>query len=225
MTDTKESGFEMSEVFDVKDGQPTREGDDFDNTRVADTDVPITETGEVIAKSAARDLEIPELPDIDGEDDASPEEEDTGTVHQPVLLSDGKSDITTMSDADLLRFIFKIRAHKETVKRKIENVMNPIDSDEGMAENEFLRRMNDRQADSIGVKGIGRVQRNRTQHFNVPVADFMTYWNFVRKNNRHDMIPKKPNSTAVKDWLEQSKGRLPPGVTMTVKHSIKVVKT
>lgn len=93
-------------------------------------------------------------------------------------------------------------AHKEKMKEKRDTL------DE--LNNLLLSHLDKVQADSVRTKA-GTVYR--TAKRSASTADFAAFWNFVVKHEFWDLVDRKPNVTAVSEYLEEHQA-LPPGVNL-----------
>jgi|SoiMethySBSTD1v2_1073268.scaffolds.fasta_scaffold04869_19 hypothetical protein len=104
-------------------------------------------------------------------------------------------------------------AHKEKMEEKRE-VLNQLN-------NLMLEHLNTIGADSVRTKA-GTVYR--TAKRSASAADFAAFWNFVVKNKFWDLVDRKPNVTAVSEYLDEHK-TLPPGVNLNSTYVVGVRKS
>ena len=127
-------------------------------------------------------------------------------------------------DATLVRHHLDMKKLRDEAKRSWERFEKPAKARAERVEAEMLRRMNDRNLDAFSVKGLARVERRQTPRFNVSAADFPDFWEYVKSNDRSDMVSKRPLSDAVKQYIEENGGKAPPGVKQTIVQEVRVVK-
>lgn len=93
--------------------------------------------------------------------------------------------------------------HKETIKPYVEALagLNAL----------LVQHLNTVGADNVGTKA-GTVYRSTKD--SASIADMEAFWGFVEKNDAWELIDKRANVTAVRDFIEENKGP-PPGVNFT----------
>jgi len=104
-------------------------------------------------------------------------------------------------------------AHKEKMKEKRETL--------DQLNNLLLSHLDQVKADSVKTKS-GTVYR--TVKRSASTADFKAFWDFVMKHELFDLVDRKPNVTAVSDYLETNKS-LPPGVNLNSTYVVGVRKS
>ncbi len=104
-------------------------------------------------------------------------------------------------------------AHKEKMKEKREAL--------DQLNNLLLNHLDQVKADSVKTKS-GTVYR--TVKRSASAADFKAFWDFVMKHKLWDLVDRKPNVTAVSDYLEENKS-LPPGVNLNSTYVVGVRKS
>jgi hypothetical protein len=63
----------------------------------------------------------------------------------------------------------------------------------------------------------------RTAKRSASTADFKAFWDFVVAHSMWDLVDRKPNVTAVSEYLEETK-TLPPGVNLNSTYVVGVRK-
>lgn len=104
-------------------------------------------------------------------------------------------------------------AHKERMKEKRETLEE--------LNNLLLQHLDGVKADSVKTKA-GTVYR--TIKRSASTADFAAFWNFVVKGELWDLVDRKPNVTAVSEYLDEHK-TLPPGVNLNSTYVVGVRKS
>jgi hypothetical protein len=104
-------------------------------------------------------------------------------------------------------------AHKEKMKEK-RDILDDLN-------NLLLSHLDAVQADSVRTKA-GTVYR--TAKRSASAADFAAFWNFVVKHQMWDLVDRKPNVTAVSEYLEENNA-LPPGVNLNSTYVVGVRKS
>ena len=103
-----------------------------------------------------------------------------------------------------LRALIKLEddAHKERMKEKRDTL--------DVLNNLLLAHLDQVKADSVRTKA-GTVYR--TIKKSASTADFKAFWDFVVKHKLWDLVDRKPNVTAVSEYLDENQ-TLPPGVNL-----------
>jgi len=103
-------------------------------------------------------------------------------------------------------------AHKEKMKEKRETL--------DALNNLLLQHLEQIKADNVRTKA-GTVYR--TAKRSASTADFKAFWDFVVRHEMWDLVDRKPNVTAVSEYLEENKV-LPPGVNLNSTYVVGVRK-
>jgi hypothetical protein len=103
--------------------------------------------------------------------------------------------------------------HKEAMKEKREAL--------DQLNNLLLQHLDQVKADSVRTKA-GTVYR--TAKRSASTADFKAFWDFVVQHELWDLVDRKPNVTAVSEYLEENK-MLPPGVNLNSTYVVGVRKS
>jgi len=104
-------------------------------------------------------------------------------------------------------------AHKERMKEKRDTL--------DVLNNVLLKHLEDIKADNVRTKA-GTVYR--TVKRSASTADFKAFWDFVTTHELWDLVDRKPNVTAVSEYLEENKA-LPPGVNLNSTYVVGVRKS
>jgi hypothetical protein len=102
--------------------------------------------------------------------------------------------------------------HKENMKEKRDTLEQ--------LNNLLLQHLEQIQADNVRTKA-GTVYR--TVKRSASTADFKAFWDFVVDHSMWDLVDRKPNVTAVSEYLEETK-TLPPGVNLNSTYVVGVRK-
>jgi len=102
--------------------------------------------------------------------------------------------------------------HKEAMKEKRETL--------DALNNLLLQHLEQIKADNVRTKA-GTVYR--TAKRSASTADFKAFWDFVVAHEMWDLVDRKPNVTAVSEYLEENKA-LPPGVNLNSTYVVGVRK-
>lgn len=74
----------------------------------------------------------------------------------------------------------------------------------------LLNHLNEIKSDSASVNGVGTVYRTAKE--SASLADASAFMDFVIANEQWDLLDRKANVTAVRDYMQANTGDLPPGV-------------
>ena len=110
-----------------------------------------------------------------------------------------------------------IKADDDTHKEKMKDKRETLDQ----LNNLLLSHLDQVKADSVKTKS-GTVYR--TVKRSASTADFKAFWDYVRKHEMWDLVDRKPNVTAVSDYLDANKA-LPPGVNLNSTYVVGVRKS
>jgi hypothetical protein len=58
-----------------------------------------------------------------------------------------------------------------------------------------------------------------------PLSDPDLFMNFVRENDAYELMDRRANSTAVREYLDEHDGQLPPGVKLNARRTVGVTKS
>lgn len=101
-------------------------------------------------------------------------------------------------------------AHKEQMApyREALNDLNSL----------LLNQLNNAGADSVGTSA-GTVYRTKKE--SASIADMEAFWGYIEKNDAFDLLDKRANVTAIRDFIEEFKVP-PPGINFTTTHVVGV---
>lgn len=117
--------------------------------------------------------------------------------------------LTELDDAALVQFYIALRERR--AKRKAAYEADDVDdkTKQDKIENELLRRLNERGADVVSIRGIGTAYR--TTRSSASVADWDSLLDYVRNNDAWELLNHSVNKTAVEQFKAANED-LPPGV-------------
>lgn len=104
-----------------------------------------------------------------------------------------------------------LRDMKAALKEKHDTEMKPINDTMEMIKDELKVALNSVNADNMKT-GSGTVSLNTK--YSASAADIDMFWAWVVTQAAFDMLDKKPNVTAIREYVEQH-GVAPPGVNFS----------
>jgi len=104
-----------------------------------------------------------------------------------------------------------LRDMKAALKEKHDSEMKPINDTMEMIKDELKVALNSVNADNMKT-GSGTVSLNTK--YSASAADIDMFWAWVVTQAAFDMLDKKPNVTAIREYVEQH-GVAPPGVNFS----------
>lgn len=113
-----------------------------------------------------------------------------------------------------------LRNMKAELKAKHESEMKPITETMEMIKDELKAALQSVHADNMKTSS-GTV--SLTTKYSASAADLDMFWTWVVTQAEFDMLDKKPNVTAIREYVEQH-GVPPPGVNFTSFQDIGVRK-
>ena len=112
----------------------------------------------------------------------------------------------------------KLRDLKTELKERHEQELKPITSTMAMIEEELKGALNAVNATNMRTDA-GTV--SLTTKASASAADMATFWTWVVTQGQFDMLDKKPNVTAITEYVKQH-GVPPPGVNYTTYQGVGV---
>ena len=106
----------------------------------------------------------------------------------------------------------RLRDHIKALKDKHADELKAPEETLEKLNGVMLAHLNNINADSVVVKGVGTV--SKTTKKSASVADMAAFWNYVVAQGDFDMLDKKANKTRVEEYLLENK-TLPPGVNFS----------
>lgn len=104
-----------------------------------------------------------------------------------------------------------LRDMKAALKEKHDSEMKPINDTMEMIKDELKVALNSVNADNMKTSS-GTVSLNTK--YSASAADIDMFWTWVVTQAAFDMLDKKPNVTAIREYVEQH-GVAPPGVNFS----------
>lgn len=113
----------------------------------------------------------------------------------------------------------KLRDLKAQIKEKHEEELKPV--------NEALEGLKELMGKAMSALNVDSVKTSCgtvsfTAKASASLSDASAFWNHCVVTGNFDLIDKKANVTAVKDYIEKNNGNAPPGVTFSVYRDIGV---
>lgn len=103
----------------------------------------------------------------------------------------------------------KIKAFDDEHKEKMAPYREALE----MLNEVLLNHLNQIKSDSASVNGVGTVYR--TVKDSASLADASAFMDFVVENAQWDLLDRRANVTAVRDYMQANAGDLPPGVNFS----------
>ena len=118
--------------------------------------------------------------------------------------------VSELDDASLLKIFIGLRDKRS--KRKADYDADDADDKykQNKIETEFLRRFNERGIDNVSSREFGTAYRST--RVSAVVSDWDAILDHVKENNAWELIERRVNKTAVKEFKEEHDD-LPPGVS------------
>lgn len=124
-----------------------------------------------------------------------------------------------VSHEKLVKTYVKIRDARSALKQTFEHEDKKLRDQLETLENFMLATMNSTGIESFKT-GAGTAYRTETM---VPTgSDWTAFYNWVRENNAFDFIFRRIKADAVKDYMDQHDGQVPPGVSVYSKYGVTV---
>ena len=121
-----------------------------------------------------------------------------------------------ITDGDLIAKYVEIRAWIENDEEAAEKRQAPYKNGLKTIENEMMRRMNERQCNSISADG-GTAYRQTV--LSVTTADKLSFLDWVRDNQLMYEMDVRPRKEFVESWMGE-RGEPPPGVNVVQVHKV-----
>jgi hypothetical protein len=131
------------------------------------------------------------------------------------------SEITPTPTIDVEKRVeqyIKLRDLKAEIKEKHESELKPVTETMVMIEDELRQALNSANATNMKTHA-GTVSINNKA--SASAADISAFWTWVVTQGAFDMLDKKPNVTAITEYVKQH-GVAPPGVNYNVFQGIGV---
>lgn len=118
---------------------------------------------------------------------------------------------------DLIQQYIKLRSHLEVEQAKLDEVLKPYKQGMEAIENAITAHLLSLGAEegkrNISIPGVGTAFRQ--QWTSAKVTDPEAFFNFVIDNNERQLLTTHVAKDAVREYLAEHNGVLPPGVDFT----------
>lgn len=125
-------------------------------------------------------------------------------------------------DAMVDKFV-RLRDKMKEIKERQAAEMQPYNEAKEKLEGMLLDHLNNIHAENVATQH-GSVYKCRKD--SATIADMSTFWNWVVANGEFDMVDRKANVPAVREYLEKQAGSAnpspPPGVNFTTRIEVGV---
>ncbi len=128
---------------------------------------------------------------------------------------------TTPTNIDVEKRVgqyIKLRDFKAQIKEKHEQELKPVNETMAMIEEELKSALNAVNATNMKTD-VGTV--SLTTKASASAADINAFWTWIITQGAFDMLDKKPNVTAITEYVQQH-GVAPPGVNYSTYQGIGV---
>jgi hypothetical protein len=111
----------------------------------------------------------------------------------------------------ITRVFIKMRDKRSKLKQEFEAADKEIKDQQEQLEQFLLKTMRDMGVESVRTP-VGTIYQTETM---VPQgSDWTAFYAWVKENNAFDFIFRRIKADAVKDYMEQNGGEVPPGVSV-----------
>lgn len=132
---------------------------------------------------------------------------------------DDKPDVPGLPAERLAQYV-RVREERKLLKKAYEVKDEPWKETENLLLAWLLKYLTGNGLDNIKTK-VGTAFL--TQKYTASLKDPDEFMKFVIANNRFDLMDRKANTTAVRDYLKE-KGELPPGANLSAHQTVGVHK-
>lgn len=124
-----------------------------------------------------------------------------------------------VDSAKLARVYVKLREAKLAIERKAEEEADVIKAKMDVIEAAMLNFMNVNKMDSVATTA-GTFYKQLD--IKPSCADWNVFYAWIAKNDAFEFLERRITRTAIKDYMEANKGKLPPGVNVHKEFVVRV---
>lgn len=121
--------------------------------------------------------------------------------------------------AKLARVYVKLRDAKQEIERKAEAEAAELQAKMDIIAASMLNFMNENKMDSIATTS-GTFYRQ--MDIKPSGSDWDAFYKWIAKNDGFEFLERRIKKTAIKEYMDTHKGKLPPGVTVHREYVVRV---
>lgn len=133
-----------------------------------------------------------------------------------------KSEMTAQKVIDstkLAKAYVRLREAKQAIERKAEEEAGALKAKMEVIENAMLAFMNENKMDTIATTA-GTFYKQL--EIKPSASDWDIFYKWIADNNAFEFLERRITRTAVKDYMEANKNKLPPGVSVHKEFVVRV---
>lgn len=119
----------------------------------------------------------------------------------------------------LLKAYVRMRDKRSEIKREFDETDGALKKKMSLVEAELLKMLNESGSDALKVAGVGQAYLGKRTF--VKVQDWPAFWDHILETKQLDLLQKRVANRAVVEY-QDTEGRLPPGVDVSVERVVNV---